>query len=39
LIVIPIHLVSCWLLVVYLDFGLRGASMANNITALLTFSS
>ena len=38
LVVIPIHLLSCWLLVKHFEYEIVGASLANNITAILTFA-
>lgn len=38
LIVVPIHLVTCWAFVYKLNLGIEGAALANNITAILTFS-
>ena len=39
LIVIPIHLLTCWLLVGRYDYGITGAAWATNLTAVLTFLS
>ena len=36
LIVIPIHLLTCWVFVSVFEFGIAGAACANNLTAILT---
>ena len=38
LVVIPMHLITCWAFVSRLGYGIAGAAMANNITAILTFA-
>lgn len=36
LIVIPVHLITCWLFVCHFNYGIAGAAFANNLTAVLT---
>ena len=33
---LPIHFFICWIFVNFLDWGIKGAAMANNLTALIT---
>ena len=37
LIAIPIHLLTCWILVGHYDYGITGAAMATNLTAVAAF--
>ena len=37
LIVIPIHLLTCWVFVSVSELDIAGAAIANNLTAILTF--
>lgn len=39
LIVLPFHLLTCWLFVSHLKFGIAGAALANNLTAIITFTA
>ena len=36
LVVIPIHLLTCWFFVCHFEFGIAGAAFSNNLTALIT---
>ena len=37
LIAIPIHLLTCWILVGHFNYGITGAAMATNLTAVSAF--
>lgn len=34
--VIPIHLFCCWFFISHFEFGIEGAAIASNVTAVLT---